>query len=211
MFKRSAFPALLLLPLLGGCGQVMVFGHVVGERSAAAPAKPDEPAKVPAMTTVAATSTAPTTQQVKVKAVNLTLSPSAASEVAGDSTFAMNLLLEAINAEMRSRGLLEANSPGTAEIVIDHLATHPMVNAVVFGRRMLTGTLTGTLRAQSGEPNESPEFTLVAESRLSIPVDGSDQNPLGPLYRRFAVLAADRLAGVESKPVNISADGQPRS
>jgi len=75
----------------------------------------------------------------------------------------------------------------------------------------MAGTLSGAIRIHRSNGDELLEHQLVAESRLSIAADGSDKNPLAPLYKRFAVLAADRLAGVESKPVTISADGQPRS
>jgi hypothetical protein len=203
MTKRSIL-LMLISAMLAGCGQVIVFGHVVGERAASSEVKPSAAGTPPA-----------TSSAVRgVKAVSLSLSPAAASEVAGDSRFTTGALLDAIKAELASRGLLDEQNPradGTAEILIDHLATRPTVNAVIFGRQMMAGTLTGGIRVTGPNGDELPDFRIAAESRLSFAVNGDDENPLGPLYRRFAELAADRLAGVQSKPVNISADGMPRS
>ena len=219
--KRSIL-GLSILTLLAGCGQVAVFGHVVGERPASSDAKPGTSPATSASARAATPSIQPSSERVAavapavhvVKAVNLTLSPAATSEVAGDSRFTTGALNDAIRAELKSRGLLDAQNPradGTAEILVDHLATQPTVNVVLFGRQMMAGTLTGGIRVQGANGSELLDFRLVAESRLAIAVNGEDKNPLGPLYQRFAVLAADRLAGVESKPVVVSADGQPRS
>jgi len=215
----------LALPLFAGCGQVVVFGHVVREGSSSSavttPADGESRNKASvsnahaAGTSAAPAPAGPAPSARVINAVNLSLSPSAETEVAGDSTFVTATLLTAIKDELTARGLLDERdssaSAGTAEILIDHVSKQPTVNAVVFGHQLMAGTLSGAIRVRDTNGAELPEHKVVAESRLSIAADGSDKNPLAPLYKRFAVLAADRLAGVQSKPVAISADGQPRS
>lgn len=233
---RLSLLSMFLLTMLAGCGEVIVFGHVVREGSPssksapeAAPATPaaqtaPETAAVtsaaqpaapaaPTQTSAALIAKAPATAHV-VKAVNLTLTPEAAGKVAGDSRFATAALLEAIRAELRSRKLLDeqdAHASGTAEVLIDEVGMRPTVNAVVFGYQMMAGTLSGDLRLADAGGNALPDSRIVAESRLTIAADGTDKNPLGPLYHRFAVLTGDRLAGVPSKPNEVAADNMPRN
>ena len=214
---RFAFLSLLVVAMLAGCGQVTVFGHVVGEKNetvqppaeGAQTATPPSPsakpasageASPPANTQLAAK--APAIPHV-VKSVNLTVTPEAAAKVAGDaSRFTAGALLDAIKAELMSRKLLDEQDPqasGTAEVIVDRLATRSTTNAIVFGYKMLAGTLEGDIRLVGIDGRESTGFRIVAESKLTVAASGDDKNPLGPLYRRFAVLAADRLAGVTSK------------
>ena len=70
------------------------------------------------------------------------------------------------------------------------------MNAVIFGYQPMAGTLTGELHVSSAGGEEPPTSRIVAESRWSIAADGQDKDALGPLYRRFAVLTADELAGI---------------
>jgi hypothetical protein len=132
--------------------------------------------------------------------------------VTGDaSRFTADALLDAIKTELKSRKLLDDQSPnasGTAEIIVDDLATRPTTNAILFGYKMLAGTLEGDIRVTGSSDTDSTGTRIVAQSKLTIAASGEDKNPLGPLYRRFAVLAADRLAGVTSKPDDSS--GIPR-
>jgi hypothetical protein len=172
------------------------------ESSAPAPASaPTTEASTPANTRSAAKS--PVIAHA-VKAVNLTITPEAAAKVTGDtSRFAADALLAAIKAELKSRKLLDDQDPdasGTAEVIVDRLATRPTTNAIVFGYKMLAGTLEGDIRVTGLPGGESIGSRIVAESKLTLAASGDDKNPLGPLYRRFAVLAADRLAGVTSQP-----------
>jgi hypothetical protein len=141
-----------------------------------------------------------------VKAVSIVVTPEAAAKVTGDaSRFTADALLNAIKAELKSRKLLDEHDPhasGTAEIVVDGLATRPTTNAVLFGYRMLAGTLEGDIRVTGASDTDTTGARIVAESRLTVSASGDDENPLGPLYRKFAVLAADRLAGIASRPVD---------
>lgn len=215
---RFSIASLLILAMLAGCGQVIVFGHVVGEDKPSAQPKPEGSATTPPQAATPASASAagastPANAQLAarspvvahaVKAVNLTVTPEAAARVTGDaSRFTAEALLDAIKAELKSRKLLDEQDPqasGTAEVVVDRLATRATTNAVVFGYKMLAGTLEGDIRLTGIDGGESIGSRIVAESKLTIAVSGEDKNPLGPLYRRFAVLAADRLAGVASKP-----------
>lgn len=222
---RLAILGVLIATLLAGCGQVIVFGHVVGDHRASEPKSESVPADAPApQSATPATSASasagdssataqpplapksssnPSVTHV-VKAVNVTVTPEAAAKVAGDaSRFTADALLEAIKAELKSRKLLDEQDPqaaGTAEIVVDGLATRSTTNAIVFGYKMLAGTLEGDIRVIGPDRRESTGSRIVAESKLTLAASGNDKDPLGPLYRRFAVLAGDRLAGVTSKP-----------
>jgi hypothetical protein len=212
---RLTILAVGMVALLAGCGQVIVFGHVVGER-------PESVAKPEATTTTATTATTSTTAPAPakgpaasphvVKSVNIIVTPEARSKVTGDaSRFTADALLDAVTTELKSRKLLDEQNPaasGTAEIVVDDLATRPTTNAILFGYKMLAGTLEGDIRVTGSSDTDSTGTRIVAQSKLTLAVSGDDKNPLGPLYRRFAVLAADRLAGVTSEPQEAS--GIPR-
>lgn len=202
---RLAMVSVLLLVMVTGCGEVVVFGHVVRE----APSKTDASAgaATPEGPSGASVQAALGSRAHVVQAVTLTLSPDAK---AGNASIASDALLDAIRTELRSRKLLDEHNPqatGTAEIVIDNATTRPTVNAVVFGYQMMAGTLTGDVRVNGASGEELPTSHIIAETRLSVAADGSDKNPLAPLYRRFAVLTADKLAGVVSKPNEPAADG----
>lgn len=235
--------SVLVATMLVGCGEVIVFGHVMGERKTAEPAPQPAAtsttagsapanASTPAGTAAApagqhaaaaqsaagtagspATPTSPSPQTPHVvKSVNIVVTPEAAAKVTGDaSRFTADALLDAIKTEMKSRKLLDDQNPqasGTAEIVVDDLATRPTSNVILFGYKMLAGTLAGDIRVTGSQGNDSTGSRIVAQSKITLAAAGDDKNPLGPLYRRFAVLAADRLAGVDSKPQD--PDGIPR-
>ena len=130
-----------------------------------------------------------------LRAVSVTLS---ADSVASDSGVDTAALLDAIRTELRSRKLLDeqsASGDGTAEVLIEGATTHRTVNAVVFGIQPMAGTLEGELHVSSAR-GEHPAVKIVAESRFSLAADGENKNALGPLYRRFAVLTADEIAGM---------------
>jgi hypothetical protein len=223
---RFAILSVLIVTLLTGCGQVIVFGHVVGERKESTEPKPEAaPAQSTAREAAGASGAAASTAAAPVpgetaaetrvaaasphlthavKAVNLIVTPEAAAKVTGDAgRFTADALLDAIRTELKSRKLLDEQDPqasGTAEIIVDDLATRQTTNAIVFGYKMLAGTLEGDVRVTGATGTGSTGSRIVAESKLTLAVNGNDKNPLGPLYRRFAVLAADRLAGVTSQP-----------
>jgi hypothetical protein len=223
LVTRFAIVLIPLFAILAGCGEVVVFGHVVRE----APSKSETPAPAPATVGKSTDATpqtsafAPAASSAEahpvpagahlVQAVNLILSPEAQ---ASNSNITADALLDAIRAELRSRKLLDehnARGAGTAEILIDDASTRPTVNAVVFGYQMMAGTIVGDVRVSGASGEELPSSRIVAESRLTVAADGSDKNPLGPLYRRFARLTADKLAGVTSQPDEPAADGASRN
>lgn len=242
MRKLAVLSVLVVAAMLAGCGEVIVFGHVVGERpqptpkpeaatatgtagTAGAPAAPGASGSQGAATAAAgaapaagsaaldAPPSAPSAPMPHVvKAVNITITPEAAAKVSGDtSRFTADALRDAITAELKSRKLLDDQNPqasGTAEVIVDDLATRPTTNVILFGYKMLAGTLEGDIRVTGATGGDSTGSRIVAQSKLTIAAAGDDKNPLGPLYRRFAVLAADRLAGVDSKPEDPS--GIPR-
>ena len=224
---RLAILSVLIVTMLAGCGQVIVFGHVVGERKESAEPKPEATSASPqstapeatgsssAATAAAGSASGEAVTQTRaaaasphlthaVKTVNLTVTPEAVAKVTGDaSRFAADALLDAIRTELKARKLLDEQDPqasGTAEIIVDDLATRQTTNAILFGYKMLAGTLEGDIRVTGAAGTESTGSRIIAESKLTLAVSGNDKNPLGPLYRRFAVLAADRLAGVTSQP-----------
>jgi hypothetical protein len=207
---------ILSLATLTGCGEVVVFGHVVREsppkaeapvsKAATEPAAP-KPANATdpthATPQASATAAAELPAAYLLRAVNVTLSP---APQAGDASVDAAALLDAIRTELRSRSLLDeqnSHAGGTAEVVIESATTRPAVNAVIFGYRPMAGTLTGELHVSSAGGDELPASRIVAESRVTIAEDGQNKNPLGPLYRRFAELMADKLTGIAA---NASAD-----
>ena len=195
---------LLTLGLLAGCGQVVIFGHTVGDGRANSASEPASKPKGQATSTPAAH---------RVKAVTLALTPEATQKVAGDPRFKADALRDAVEGELRSRQLLDVQDPqasGTAEILIDDFAIRATSNAVVFGRIPSAGTLIGDIRIRDANGNALPADKISAEARMSLAANGNDKNPLQDLYRRFAVLVADNLAGIPSKSEDTSGNVIPR-
>lgn len=196
--RTQALALLSSLSLLAGCGQVTVFGHVMGEKRSQA--KSESTPTVEAKPAAAATPTAPVAYAVHD--VALTMSPQVAEKIVADPRFDITLVKSAVLDELRARHLLdEATSGATADIAIDHFSVEPTSNAVIFGYVLSEGQLYGDLRVSSTHTQR-----IEAHTRLSLPEKGASKDPLGPLYRRFAVMTADALAGVESSkpddPVN---------
>ncbi len=73
---------------------------------------------------------------------------------------------------------------------------------------MMNSTLIADLTMAGADEKAATPFHLSAEARLTISARNDDndpdqtkkRDPLTPLYRRFAVLTADRIAGIESEP-----------
>ncbi len=199
---KSLLLLLFTLGVLAGCGQVAVFGHTLGEERVRSESPPvsrkavSNPAGEPTSKATAQAPSRPGAQ--RVNAVTLALTPRATAKVASDPRFKADELLHAVEGELRSRELFDAQDPrasGTAEILIDDFATRSTSNAVVFGYSFVAGTLTGDIRVRDAKGNELRSFRVAAESRLTVPASGEDANALGVLYRRFATLAADSVAG----------------
>lgn len=207
-------PVLTAAALLAGCGQVVVFGHVVGEKP---PAEETQPAAQPAAAEAAnrpAATTSPVAQAAttsQVKAFLVTVAPKATENVASDATFSSDALVNALRNELRARNLLaEQRSPpdGTLQIQVSEVALRPSSNAIVFGYKMMASTLIADVRLSGADDQTAALFHIAAQARLTLSTHSQDgdrdqpkgKDPLGPLYRRFAVLTADRLTGIESKP-----------
>lgn len=217
----SRFALLLTTCLLAGCSQVTVFGHVIRDKSATvepqteatpAPVAAIAPALPAQVTPVAAAQTedAPVPVAHTVKDVRLVIAPHAQDEVTGDARFNADALLEAVKAELRARKLLDVTSgaTGTAEIRIDAFAVEPASNAILFGYIISNGSLVGELRLHdAGDAAPLPQ-RIDAGSKLSIPANGAAKNSLGPLYRRFATMTADSLAGVPSAKLDNPVENQ---
>jgi hypothetical protein len=197
MFKLQ-IALILIATLLAGCGQVAVFGKTIGERSAPSGVKTDAPpAAKPA---IVSTSRA-------VSAVTLVLTPQAAATVAQDPRFNPDALLEAIKLDLRSRKLLDetdSRAHGTAEISLDDFAVRRTSNAVVLGYVMSDGTLTGEIRVRDGDVDRSPAYRIEAVSRLTASTRTDNPDFLGPLYRRFASVTGDWIAGIPPKQDGVS-------
>jgi hypothetical protein len=195
--------AVVNVALLAGCGQVVVFGHVVGEGKAPEVAQTAAPTETKDSQAVVAT-TVPA-----FKSITLKVAPNATDNVASSTPFEPELLLEALRTELRARKLLDEENPqlaSTAEVQVSEVSVRPSTNAVVFGYQMMSGTLIGDVHLAGAA------LHVLADTRLTIPVDDENRkkDPLGPLYRRFALLTADRIQGVESKPDPSTVGGQPR-
>jgi hypothetical protein len=206
--------SVLTVALLSGCGQVAVFGHVVGEKpqteSRPAPETPTSGNSNGSPATASPAKGALQSLQL-VKALKISVAPKATENVASDATFSPDALVAAVRAELASRNLLAAPTSPTAatlEIQVSQVVLRPSTNAVVFGYKMMASTLIADLTMAGSEEKAATPFHLSAEARLTISARNDDndpdqskkRDPLTPLYRRFAVLTADRIAGVESEP-----------
>jgi hypothetical protein len=169
---RLSILLILTVALLAGCGQVIVFGHVVRDSPQAS--RPVTPA---ADTPAADRPTA----DARGSQSNGSM---ASSESLGAST--------------------SSTSPGPASVAHVVKAVNLIVTAEATAK--VTGDASrfsadALLRVTDAAGNDqSTGSRIVAESKLTIAANGEGKNPLGPLYRRFAVLAGDRLAGVASQP-----------
>lgn len=212
--RKTLLLLLLSVGVLAGCGQVVIFGHTVKEGNEASPSEPAPKKSSSAGSSqigVEAVRLPPAAQ--RVKAVTLSLTDDAAAKATADPGFHADVLLAAIQRELRARQLLDAQdaaAASTADVVIDDFDMRATSNAVVFGYIFKEGTLAGDIHVRDASGNELQSFDVMAETRLSIAQDGTDTNALGALYRRFAVLAADRLAGTPTKPEAQTSNDVPR-
>ncbi|MEJ1963076.1 MAG: hypothetical protein WDO56_16590 [Gammaproteobacteria bacterium] len=145
--------------------------------------------------------------------MSLTLTAEATAKATDDPAFKADALLDAIRRELRARQLLDpqdTGAAGSAEVVIDDFDTRSTSNAVVFGYIFKEGALAGVIHVRDASGNELQKFDVMAESRFSVAANGTDANGLAALYRRFAVLAADRLADTPSKPEVSTSNDVPR-
>jgi hypothetical protein len=133
------------------------------------------------------------------------------NKTSADSRFNSKVLLDAINAELQSRKLLDSTDSKdgtTLAIYIDNYDLHATTNFSIFGSRPHTGTLAGNLTLN----DETKSITVAhieAYSRISIPETGEDQNVLHPLYHDFAVTVANSIAGTQAK-TSAELDQPPR-
>jgi hypothetical protein len=211
----SVLFALILTTLMAGCGEVVVFGHTVREGKTSTPevkadssAAPAENESASAGQTQSApsgkvsTSTTPDVAAVirhatVVRSVTLVLTPQAAIKTSDDARFNGDALLAEIKSELQARKLFDDTNVNAdaATVSIDDYSMQRTSNVILFGKINSVGMLKGNIRIQDGRGTPLPTLRIEAESRISIPEDGDTPNPLGPLYRRFAVATADTLAG----------------
>jgi FlaG/FlaF family flagellin (archaellin) len=193
MTKIYASLTVCITVALAGCGQVEVFGRTIGEPKSTSQAEAElvsNPANV--------------AEFQKVKAVMVVLTEQATAKTAADAKFNADALLSAVKSELQSREALEdsnAQLTAVAEIAIDDYALHPTSNVVLFGQIISTGVLSGTLRVRDAQGNELSNRRIEAKARVSIPAQGESENPLGLLYREFAVQTGNTLTGKIIKPV----------
>jgi hypothetical protein len=196
MMLRLPISLALICGLVAGCGEVVVFGHTMGEKHSASEAKVDSTA------TPEAGVTSEVQPQVRiVKSVTLVLTPQAAAKVVDDSRFNADALLAAVKSELKSRKLFDDSDSHAvmAEILLDDYAMHRTSNVILFGNITSAGTLSGNIRLRDEQGNDLQNRRIEAESRVSIPESGESTNPLGPLYRQFAVMTGNILAGTQAK------------
>jgi hypothetical protein len=202
---------IFLAGLISGCGQVVVFGHTIGEKTAS---------EVNTNSTAASQdATAPSGHAPKdktlsiplIRSVTLVLTPQVAGQVTNDSRFDRDALLTAISSELKSRKLLdETNShASTAEVSIEEYAMRPTSNVILFGNIISAGTLNGSIQLRDELGRDFPLRHIEADSQVSIPASGQTINPLGRLYRQFAIVTANVLDSTPPQPI-IGADQHPR-
>jgi hypothetical protein len=177
---------------VAGCGQVAVFGHTVGE------------SKSSPVDTKSTSTPASVAEFQKVRAVSVVLTEQVAAQAADDAKFNVAALLTAIKSELQSREALDESSAqvtAVAEIAIDDYALHPTSNVILFGQIISTGVLNGTLRVRDAQGIELSNRRIEAKARVSVAAKGETENPLGPLYREFAIQMGNTLTGKIIKPV----------
>jgi hypothetical protein len=197
MLKLQTVP-LLLLGAIAGCGQVVMFGHTIGEEHPASTVKAEPTVTSAASPAAAATPKNQAPQVQRVNSVTIVITPQAATKVDIDSRFSADALLLAIKAELQTRKLfddLDSGASGAAVISIDDYSMQPTSNVILFGNIISAGTLNGDIRMRDGQGNDLPNRRVEAKARVSIPANGESKNPLEPLYRQFAVNIANNLAG----------------
>jgi hypothetical protein len=152
---------------------------------------------------------APRMQRISVGSVYIVVSPLINAQIAADARFDQQKLLAAVEQELQARRLLVAGDAALKsasaanrrmEITLDAFSTRASTNAVIFGYALGSGELAAEVHLRDAEGREFSGFRVQAKARLATRPAEDDPNPLGNLYRRFAVLAADKLAGVPSKP-----------
>jgi hypothetical protein len=236
MMPRLQIVLILLCGSIAGCGQVSVFGHTIGEKpasqgnadsghaesAASEPVKPEpnkaEPPNAATMVTETtvptkvASSTVTLPHIQKVKSVTIALTPKIAAQVADDSRFNADALLAAIKSELQTRKVLDGidlHVNATAEVLLDEYSLRPTSNAIVFGNIISNGTLNGSIRLLDAQGHDLSGYRVEAATRVSIPASGESKNPLGPLYREFAIMTGHALDGTKPKE-KIGADQHPR-
>jgi hypothetical protein len=190
---------------LAACVRVTVLGRTVNDPSAT----PASAAPGVSATSVAPLATAAPPAAVVISAFTLTIAPEGLRKIGDDGRFDADALRATVEAELLARGLLGARGPrahGTAEIRVDDYALQAKTNAVVFGYVPSAGMLAGDVRVLGADGALLQTFRVAAEANLRVAPggkasDGKAVDALRGLYQRFAVLAADRLAGTPSKPV----------
>jgi hypothetical protein len=183
----------LLAVSLVGCGQVAVFGRTIGEPKPTSNVDAEVASKPAAIAAFQ-----------KVRAVSVVLTEQATAKTTADAKFNVDALQGAVKSELQSREALDdstAQVTAVAEIAIDDYALFPTSNVILFGQVISTGVLIGTLRVHDAQGNELSNRRIEAKARVSIPAKGESENPLGPLYREFAVQAGNTLTGKIIKPV----------
>jgi hypothetical protein len=147
-----------------------------------------------------------------VGAVAISFTSQAKEKIAAEPRFKEGSLLAEVEGELRARKLLDGNSRAgpMVEISIDDFTTRSATNAVLFGYHLGDGSLAADITVRDSGGKEVRDFRIKANSRLATPASGEDANPLGSLYRRFAILVADNLAGSPSRSINSSDDEMPR-
>jgi hypothetical protein len=203
---RSALLFVALTLALSGCAGWVVFGHTIGEDHPAAAQIP--PTEQPATATPPG-QPAPATQPTRMQPGTPTSVGSVYIIVSPDARFDQQKLLAAVEQELQARRLLVgadamvgsgAAANRRMEIDVDAFSTRASSNAVIFGYALGSGELAADIRLRDAEGRQISGFPVQAKARLATRPAEEDTNPLGNLYHRFAVLTADRLAGVPSKP-----------
>jgi hypothetical protein len=148
-----------------------------------------------------------------VRAVSISFTSTAKEKIAAEPRFKEDSLLAEVEGELRARKLLDGGNSltnPTVEISINDFTTRSTTNAVLFGYNMGAGALAADILVRDADGKEVRDFQINANSRLATRASGEDGNPLRSLYRRFAILVAENLAGSPSRSVKSSDGEMPR-
>ena len=217
---------LLLAVVLTGCSDVIGFGQsdpgaqpgsgehtpLVGRGgdTAAVQAVPLGSAPTPAATPAAPQAPAPAGKHaaavdahLAVRSVVLKFTPEARQRLATDPRFSEEALQAAVDGQFSRFGLLAPRDGAVQsdlQITVSSFSVTPATNVAFMGYVFSQAMLVGDAQV-IGERQPGRSFAVSARVRLTEKGGaGSDPLALQSLYRRFALIAADELRGVDTPP-----------
>ena len=199
----------LLAVVLAGCSDVIGVGHAdPGAQPGSGEHTPlvghgGDPAAAPQAPAPGRRQTATVDTRLAVRSVVLKFTPEARQRFAADLRFSEEALQAEVDGEFSRLGLLappDGRVQSDLQITVGNFSVTPATNVALMGYVFSQAMLVGDAQViGDGQPGRS--FAVSARVRLTEKGGaGSDPLALQSLYRRFALIAADELRGVDTPP-----------